>query len=161
LIFDPSTFGAETDGAPPTELEQRAEIYNAPGFHRTPLQTTPDYRWEHFIFDSVRMLSTPAHGEAQAVMWDGLSAWQGKIAAGRPAVLFDFGTKAAVQRANGDVDLYDGKERRILAHVPIQMGRFVQKVEWLAGESMLVVGSCANNEADDCRLDFHAVATGT
>jgi hypothetical protein len=160
LIFDTSTFEAETEGAPPTELEQRAEIFNAYNFHRTPLQAEPEFRWELFIFDSLRMLSIPATGQARAVMWDGLTSLPGKPAAAHAVKIFDLGSaKAAVVRQNGDIDLYDGKERRILTHIAGQTGRSTSRIEWLVNGSVLALDSCGRSEGDNCRLVFYAVRT--
>ncbi|HEY8026279.1 MAG TPA: hypothetical protein VIF60_17065, partial [Burkholderiaceae bacterium] len=161
LVFDPDSFDTETEDAPPSALSVRAEPFIAANFHRTAPQAAPDYRWEHAIFDSVRLLSTPAAGQAQAVLWDGLTAWPGKIAAARPRTIFDFGdAKAAVVRWNGDVDFYDGRKRQILAHISAQAGSVTNKVEWLQNDSMLVIDSCGRNETDNCKLGFYAIGTG-
>ncbi|HEY8026028.1 MAG TPA: hypothetical protein VIF60_15785, partial [Burkholderiaceae bacterium] len=102
LVFDPDSFDTETEDAPPSALSVRAEPFIAANFHRTSPQAAPGYRWEQAIFDSVRLLTIPASGQSQAVLWDGLTAWPGKIAAARPRTIFDFGdAKAAVVRWNG------------------------------------------------------------
>ena len=161
LVFDPSTFNAETEDAPPTELEQRAEIFNAPNFRRAPLQASPEYRWEITAYNSLRLLATPTAGKPRVLLWDGLTAWRADVAAARPRTIFDFGdAKAAVVRWNNDVDLYDGKERRFLAHIPAKVEHTTNKVEWLANESVLAVDSCSNAAASDCRLDFYKVGSG-